>query len=446
MGAGHSHSHGADETPTRAPREVRTVLGLALIPFALAIVVGLVVLWPQPITPGADAAANQTDLYDASVVSMHLLPCGTGMCQSVVVQPSQGPDAGKPFPLPSMSNGADVPTLDPGTGVVVSRFQNPDDGTVSYNFADLQRTAPLGFLALLFAVVVVAVARLRGLAALGGLIVAYFVIVRFLLPALLDGKSPTIVALVAAGAIMFVVLYLAHGVNARTTTALLGTLVSLVLTGVLAQIFVSATALSGLTSDEATYVKSVIGQVDLRGVLLAGVIIGGLGALNDATVTQASAVWEIHGANPGQGVAALYRSGMRVGRDHIASTVYTLVLAYAGSSLPLLIVFSLASQPLSRILTGDIVAEEIVRTLVGSIGLVLSVPLTTLIAAAVVTRSHGEPPSEVAQLEPELDPDPDPEPEPEPDPAPVPEAEPVLEPTPRQWQVPKHEREFWSDE
>src|SRR5262249_10067076 len=135
----------------------------------------------------------------------------------------------------------------------------------------------------------------------------------------------------------------------------------------------------------------VVGQIDLRGVLLAGVIIGGLGALNDATVTQASAVWEIHQANPNRGVRQLYGSGMRVGRDHIASTVYTLVLAYAGSSLPLLIVFSLASQPLSRIVTGDIVAEEIVRTLVGSIGLVLSVPLTTFIAAAVVTRSgHGD--------------------------------------------------------
>jgi uncharacterized membrane protein len=365
---------------------VRTLLALALVPFALAIVVGIVALWPDPIVPGADAAANRTDLFDATVVSAQLLPCGTGICQSVVVQPADGPDAGKPVPLTTLSTGADVPNLDVGTGVVVSRFQNPADGTVTYNFSDLQRGAPLALLAAVFAVVVIAVARLRGLAALGGLFVAYLVIVRFLLPALLAGKSPTLVALLAAGAIMFVVLFLAHGINARTATALLGTMVSLVLTGVLAQIFVSATALSGLTSDEATYVKSVAGQIDLRGVLLAGVIIGGLGALNDATVTQASAVWEIHAANPTRGVGTLYRSGMRVGRDHIASTVYTLVLAYAGSSLPLLILFSLASQPLSRVITGDIVAEEIVRTLVGSIGLVLSVPLTTFIAATVVSR------------------------------------------------------------
>jgi uncharacterized membrane protein len=372
-----------------------------------------------------------------------------------VVQPTEGPDAGKPVPLTTLSTGADVPTLRPGDGIVVSRFLNPADGTLTYNFADLQRTAPLGLLAALFAIVVIAVARLRGLAALGGLVVAYAVIVRFLLPALLDGKSPTIVALVAAGTIMFVVLYLAHGVNARTTTALLGTLVSLLLTGVLAQIFVSAAALSGLTSDEATYVKSIVGQVDLRGVLLAGVIIGGLGALNDATVTQASAVWEIHDANPTRGVGRLYRSGMRVGRDHIASTVYTLVLAYAGSSLPLMIVFSLASQPLSRIITGDIVAEEIVRTLVGSIGLVLSVPLTTFIAALVVTRSRRSPASADDEHEKEHDPDleqpvltasvvDDPSRDPEPTGDVAAPAEPAS--TDRSWQAPRAERDFWSQE
>jgi uncharacterized membrane protein len=439
VGAGHHHDPSATEA-MRASRPVRIFLVAALVPFAVAIVVGLIVLWPQPIRPSADAT-SQSDLYDAAVVSSHLLPCGTGVCQSVVVQPSDGPDAGRPVPLTTLATGADVPNLDVGTGVVVSRFQNPDDGSITYNFADLQRTAPLGLLAALFAIVVVAVARLRGLAALGGLVVAYFVIVRFLLPALLDGKSPTIVALVAAGAIMFVVLFLAHGVNARTATALLGTMVSLVLTGVLAQIFVSATALSGLTSDEATYVKSVVGQVDLRGVLLAGVIIGGLGALNDATVTQASAVWEIHTANPTRGVRPLYASGMRVGRDHIASTVYTLVLAYAGSSLPLLIIFSLASQPLSRIVTGDIVAEEIVRTLVGSIGLVLSVPLTTFIAAAVVTRSGrtDDEPERVINL-PEADASHDD------DPSDEPEQEAQPQPVERAWQPPRGERDFWARE
>jgi uncharacterized membrane protein len=445
VGAGHHHA--TDETPTRASKPVRVFLLLALVPFAIAIVVGLVALWPDPITPGADAAANRTDLFDATVVSAHLLPCGTGICQSVVIQPSEGPDAGKPEPLTTLSTGADVPTLDVGTGVVVSRFQNPDDGTVTYNFSDLQRGAPLVVLAALFAIVVVAVARLRGLAALGGLLVAYLVIVRFLLPALLGGKSPTVVALVSAGAIMFVVLFLAHGINARTATALLGTMVSLVLTGVLAQIFVSATSLSGLTSDEATYIKSIAGTIDLRGVLLAGVIIGALGALNDATVTQASAVWEIHGANPTRGVRALYRSGMRVGRDHIASTVYTLVLAYAGSSLPLLILFSLASQPLSRVITGDIVAEEIVRTLVGSIGLVLSVPLTTFIAATVVSRSHDtEPPPEVDDEVVDVPDSPVDEPISDPEPSTKTRRRAQrAERAARPYQAPRAERDFWDE-
>lgn len=363
------------------------MLAACVAPFAIAVVVGLVVLWPKPIATPRDAEQNRVDLYDATVVSTKLIPCALGTCESVVVQPSEGPEAGQPYPIASFALDADVPQLNIGDALVVQRSTNPQDGSTVYNFADMQRQSSLVWLAILFAVVVVAVARLRGLAALIGLGFSYLVIVRFLLPGLLDGKSPIAVALVAAGAIMFVILYLAHGFNARTTTALLGTMVSLVLIGVLSQIFVSVASLSGLTSDEATYVKAQIGNVDLRGILLAGIIIGALGVLNDVTVTQSSAIWEIHTANPTRGRGQIYRSGMRVGRDHIASTVDTLVLAYAGASLPLFIVFSLAAQPLSRIVTGSLVAEEVVRTLVGSIGLVASVPVTTAIATLVVVRT-----------------------------------------------------------
>jgi uncharacterized membrane protein len=192
---------------------------------------------------------------------------------------------------------------------------------------------------------------------------------------------------VGSSIIMLAVLYLVHGLNARTTTALLGTLVSLGLTGVLAGVFVAASHITGLASEEATYLLAVGGRLNLSGVLLAGVVIGSLGALNDVTVTQASSVWELHAVNPALRAVDLYRSGMRIGRDHIASTVYTLVFAYAGASLPLLILFTLADRRVGDILTSEVVAEEIVRTLVGSIGLVASVPLTTALASAVVT--HG---------------------------------------------------------
>jgi uncharacterized membrane protein len=190
--------------------------------------------------------------------------------------------------------------------------------------------------------------------------------------------------------VMFVALYLAHGFNVRTTTAVLGTLCSLLLTGILAVIFMGTTRLTGLASEEAAFLQISAEQVNLEGLLLGGIIIGTLGVLDDVTVTQASAVWELHLANPSFGIKELYASAVRIGSDHIASTVNTLVLAYAGASLPLLILFSLSSRPLADLITTELVAVEIVRTLVGSIGLVASVPITTFLAATVTT---GDPTS-----------------------------------------------------
>src|SRR4029078_3987742 len=183
------------------------------------------------------------------------------------------------------------------------------------------------------------------------------------------GESPVLLAVIGAASIMLVVLYLAHGVSIRTTTALLGTLVSLALTAGVASAFTALTHVSGASSDEATYLQTIVGQVDLRGGVLACVVSGSLGVLSDVTVTQASAVWEIAAASPVRSIRRLYNSGMRVGRDHIASTVYTLVLAPAAPSLPLLLLFNASGQPVNRVLTGDTVTEEILRTLIGAIGL-----------------------------------------------------------------------------
>ena len=257
-----------------------------------------------------------------------------------------------------------------------------------YFYADQQRDRPLLGLTVLFAIAVIGFGRLKGVRALLGLAVSLGVLVVFVLPALLDGRSPLGVAVVGASAVMFVALYLAHGLNVRTTIAVLGTLASLLLTGVLAAAFIGASRFTGLVSDEATFLNAVAGQVNLRGLLLAGVIIGSLGVLDDVTVTQASAVWELHLANPAYRARDLYRAATRIGRDHIASTVNTLVLAYAGASLPLLVLFTLADRSLGEVVTGEVIAQEVVRTLVGSIGLVASVPLTTGLAAFVVSRSE----------------------------------------------------------
>jgi uncharacterized membrane protein len=196
------------------------------------------------------------------------------------------------------------------------------------------------------------------------------------------------VAVVGSSAIMLIALYMCHGLSARTSVAVLGTLISLGLIGVLGSLFLGWAALTGNTDDSTGLIHGLYPDIDMSGLLLAGVIIGSLGVLDDVTVTQTSAVWELHEANPALGRRALYRAGIRIGRDHIASVVNTLVLAYAGAALPLLLLFSVARSDVGTVATSELVAEEIVRTLVGSIGLVASVPVTTALAALVVSADR----------------------------------------------------------
>ena len=275
-----------------------------------------------------------------------------------------------------------------GDKVIIGRVA--DTTGVSYYFSDFQRRVPMALLAIVFVVVVAAVGRLRGLTAIVGVAATFAILVWFVIPALLDGRDPLAVAIVGSSAAMFAVLYLSHGISAKTTAALLGTVASLALTGVLASVFVRSARLFNLGGDEAALLQLTAAQVNLQGLLLGGIIIGSLGVLNDVTVTQSSTVWALARVNPGASCRSLYRSGMRVGRDHIASTVDTLVLAYAGASMPLLLLFTLARRPGLEVVTGSLVAEEVVRTMVGGIGLVASVPITTGLAALVVSRSRSK--------------------------------------------------------
>src|SRR5207244_8609393 len=357
------HAHPPDRPRQQASPRTRALLSAALAPMVLATIVGLVALWPHTRTRRLPASFGPpAELVDATVtaVASKRCPADQNVCSTVRVRVTSGPDRGHSAQLPELTFGADVPTLKIGDRVVLGRSVDPT-GRVDYYFSDLQRRRPLVLLAIGFAVAVVAVARWRGFAALIGLAVTWTVLVWFVLPAVLDGKSPLAVALVGSSIIMLFVLYLVHGLNARTTTALLGTLASLGLTGALASAFVAASHITGLSSEEATYLQAVGGRLNLSGVILAGVVIGSLGALNDVTVTQASSVWELHAVNPALRAVDLYRSGMRIGRDHIASTVYTLVFAYAGASLPLLILFTLADRRVVAIRTSEVVAGEIGR-------------------------------------------------------------------------------------
>lgn len=307
-------------------------------------------------------------------------------CQRSLIAIESGPHEGN-HTLLEIAPGPGQPELKAGDHIRIVR-QTAPDGTPLYSFDDYARGLPLTLIALAFVVVIIVVARWRGLRALLGLGFAFGVLVVFMLPALLDGKPAIPVALVAGSLILYAVLYLAHGVNLRTSSALLGTLTSMVLAAVLSWIAIGATDLTGLSEEQNTNVATYLEHVSITGLLLAGFIIGSLGVLNDVTITQASAAFELAALDEGASRREIFAAAMRVGRDHIASTVYTLVLAYAGGALPLLLLFSVAGREIRDVLVGDAVAIEIARSAVGGIALALSVPLTTGIAV-LLARPFG---------------------------------------------------------
>jgi len=386
-----AHAHG--DGRVAIPRRTRRLLTFVSVVLGIATLIGVVLLR----SPGDVGKRTGPDIglisriYDATVISTRKGPCANTTaadrvsCVTVRFRLNQGPDKHKTtsidFPVSPTT-----PKLTKGDGVVLSYEPRADPG-FRYQYSDRQRRPVLLWLAVIFAVAVVALGRLRGIAALVGLAASIVVLLTFVLPAILDGRSPVLVAVFGASAIAYLALYLANGFNTRTTVALLGTLGALALTVLLASAFTSLAQLSGFASEEALLVK--IGQhgLDLSGVVLGGMVIGALGALDDMTVTQAAAVWELRSANPQLTRSSIFRSAMRIGRDHVASTVNTLALAYAGAALPLLILFVQSRQSLGTVANSETVATEILSALVGSIGIVASVPLTTWLAARVV----GEP-------------------------------------------------------
>jgi uncharacterized membrane protein len=295
-----------------------------------------------------------------------------------------GPNEGERFSV-DVSPESPLAAIEPETTIVVAR--NPDaPPTLRYSFVDVQRGPVLATLAVVFAIAVILLGRLRGAAALLGLVVTFLLLLEFVLPAILSGRDPTVVAAFSASAMAYVALYLAHGFGPMTSIALLGTLSSLLLTVLLGSLFVGLANFLVFTSEEAFLVTIGAANIDLSGMILAGVIIGALGAIDDMTVTQASAVAELAAASPEMPRHALVRAGLRIGRDHVSSTVNTLFLAYAGASLPLLLLFVLTDQSVLFVANRELVATEIVRTLVGSVGLVASVPITTWLASLCYAR------------------------------------------------------------
>ena len=400
----HSHSHQHSGPTPLGPIAARIVVGLLSL-IGLAVIVGAVLLWPHgskvdiPL-PFQNASGGAVSTERGHVQSTAMADCGSpsagqvitgdpapgtsgsGTCVQTLVTIDTGRNSGARTLL-EFSRGPGQPNLLAGDDIRIFR-QVDGQGATSYGFYDYERGWPLALLAAAFAVVIVAVARWRGLRALVGIVIAFAVMVIFLLPALRDGAPALPVALVASAAILFAVIYLAHGVSLRTSAALLGTLTSMILAAFLSWGAIELTHLTGLSDDRNNEVAAYLGHVSIKGLLLAGFIIGSLGVLNDVTITQASAVFEL--AHLGHGSRReIFLRAMRVGNDHIASTVYTLVLAYAGSSLPLLLLFSVANRSLADVLTSESVAIELARSAVGGIALALSVPLTTAVATVLAT-------------------------------------------------------------
>lgn len=271
---------------------------------------------------------------------------------------------------------------------VILKQAGTPSGT-QYFISEYVRRDPLLLLFVLFAVVVILVAKKRGIASLLAMLISFMVIFGYILPNLASGQDPLSVAIAGSLVIVPFTFVLSHGLNRKTIVAIVATFLALILTGFLAVVFVNLTRLTGFSSDEAAFLHlAEKGTLQMRGLLLAGIIIGVLGVLDDVTVSQSAIVFQLKKTNPNLSFSELVKKTMDIGHDHISSMVNTLVLVYTGASLPLLLLFINNPQPLTQVINYELIAEEIVRTLVASIGLVVSVPITTLLASYTATNAY----------------------------------------------------------
>jgi uncharacterized membrane protein len=380
----------------------RLLTAIAVL-LALATAAGLAILWPGD--PEAQIGTGLVvDSEKAEVVEVEETVCpgfGQQRCQLVTARLETGPDAGRRLQLQLDATRGLDPDVDPGDGIKVAETPEPPEGAppvagTGYTLVDFQRGTPMLVLALMFVLAVLAFARLRGALSLLGLGISLALVLVFVVPAILDGEPPLAVAVVGSLAVALVTIPLAHGRGPKSLAAVLGTAASLLLTALLASAFTEAAHLTGFSSEEATFLQVSGAGLSLEGLLLAGMVIGALGVLDDVTVSQASTVLALRGAAPELGFRDLFGRALRVGRDHVSATVNTLVLAYVGASLPVLLIFSSADIGLGEALNLEVVAKEVVATLVGSIGLIAAVPVTTALAALLALR---EPPERLAAAE-----------------------------------------------
>jgi uncharacterized membrane protein len=264
------------------------------------------------------------------------------------------------------------------------------DGQEYFSVKETYRQPIVLFFIALFVVVVLFFSGKQGIRSLLGLAGSFFVIIYVLVPSLLSGYPPVLISIIVATIILFFAIYFTHGFNRVSTAAFSGTVLAVVATGVLAYVGVTLASFTGFAAEESFYLNvNTKGALDFRGLLLGGIMIGVLGVLDDIAITQASIVRELYVSAPNLSRKEIYKKALRIGKDHVGALINTLALAYTGASLPLLLLFSSSSSTGVGILNQEIFATEIIRTIVGSIGLILTVPITTLFAVYMLKGYEG---------------------------------------------------------
>ena len=385
MGGDHSRHATSD------PRRMRLLALTVIVPVAGMTLAALVWLWPTgDYKSDVESSAVEVSGQITAIQTQECaepLPDQVNGCGTATVRLDDRTEVQVDLP-----NEPGAPRVAEGDKVVLLHDKVPD--APDYAIVDHQRSTQLWLLAGALALALIAFGRWRGFTALVGLAVTFGVLFLFIAPAILAGEAPLLVAIVGASAIMLTVLYLTHGFALSTTVALIGTLASFALTGLLSAVAVATMHLTGVTDDISMSVGTTY-RVDMQGLLLAGIVIGSLGVLDDVTVTQAATVNELARANPQFRAGQLYVAASRVGRSHIASVVNTIVLAYAGASLPMLILTVADNGSFGDVVTDQFIAQEIVRSVVATLGLIAAVPITTGLAALALGRRQrdgsGEP-------------------------------------------------------
>ena len=367
---------------------MKRALTAVAVMVAAGTAVGLAILWPGETHLRNSLAVDAETAEVVEVVETGCPGLGNQRCQLVTARLTSGPDSGERIRLQLSAIRSLEPDLDPGDDIRVTEAPEPPAGQAAiagpaYAFYDFQRGRPMLLLAVAFAAIVVLFGRLRGALSLVGLGASLALVLLFVVPAILDGKPPLAVAIVGSLAVALITIPLAHGRGAKTLAAVLGTAASLLLTALLALIFTKAAHLTGFANEQAAALDLAGANISLEGLVLAGMVIGALGVLDDVTVSQASTVMALRSTNPTLRFGQLFAVAQRVGRDHVSATVNTLVLAYVGAALPILLIFSSSDLGFGDALSTEVVATQVVATLVGSIGLIAAVPLTTALAAAL---------------------------------------------------------------